>query len=212
VSPARAAAGGSRSRSGARTTPKSRRRRWLWIGAAAVLGVAVAVGVSRINIEKAIREITLPLRHDDIIRQQAAEKHLDPALVAAVIYEESKFRENQRSSAGALGLMQITPRTAELIAHLSGGTQFVTGDLSNPEINISYGCYYLRYLFERYAGDEVAALAAYNAGAGNVDRWGGAGLGLDAIGFPETRVYVQDVLSKRVEYRDKYAHDLGLAR
>jgi soluble lytic murein transglycosylase len=174
--------------------------------------MGTAILVSRVDLERAIREITLPLRHDDIIRQQAADKQLDPALIAAVIYEESKFREDQRSSAGALGLMQITPRTAQLIARLSGGTQFVTGDLSNPEINISYGSYYLRHLLDRYNGNEVAALAAYNAGAGNVDRWGGDALALDAIGFPETRAYVEDVLSKRGDYRDKYARDLGLAR
>jgi soluble lytic murein transglycosylase len=172
--------------------------------------VGVAILVSRVDLVRAIREITLPLRHDDIIRQQAADKQLDAALIAAVIYEESKFRDDQRSSAGALGLMQITPQTAQLIAHLSGGTQFVTGDLSNPEINISYGSYYLRHLLDRYNGNEIAALAAYNAGTGNVDRWGGDALGVDGIGFPETRAYVEDVLSKRGEYRDKYADDLGL--
>jgi soluble lytic murein transglycosylase len=173
------------------------------------LGVGVAVAVSRIDFEKALREITLPLRHDDIIRQQAADKHLDPALIAAVIYAESRFR-NQESHAGALGLMHITPQTADVIAHLSGGTQFVTGDLSNPEINIRYGSYYLRYLLDRYEGNEVAALAGYNAGTGNVDRWGGAALDLDAIRFPETRAYVEEVLDKRKDYADKYADDLGL--
>jgi soluble lytic murein transglycosylase len=208
VSPVRTMARGGRSRGS--SVAKSRRRRWLWIGAAALLGVGVAVGISRIDFEKALREITLPLRHDDIIRQQAADKHLDPALIAAVIYAESRFRD-QESHAGALGLMQITPQTADVIAHLSGGTQFVTGDLSDPEINIRYGSYYLRYLLDRYDGNEVAALAAYNAGTGNADRWGGAALDLDAIRFPETRAYVEEVLEKREEYRDKYADDLGLA-
>jgi soluble lytic murein transglycosylase len=188
------------------------RRRLVWICAAALVGAGVAVAISRIDFEKAIREITLPLRHDDIIRQQAAEKSLDPALIAAVIYEESKFREDQVSSAGAIGLMQITPGTAQSIARLSGGTSFVTSDLSNPEINIRYGSFYLRHLLDRYGGNEIAALAAYNAGTGNVDRWGGTSLELGAIRFPETRAYVQGVLSKRQEYRDKYAKDLGLAK
>jgi len=207
MSPVRSMARGGRSRA---SLTRSRRRRWLWIGAAALLGIGVAVGISRIDFERALREITLPLRHDDVIRQQAADKHLDPALIAAVIYAESRFRD-QESQAGALGLMQITPQTADVIAHLSGGTQFVTGDLSDPEINIRYGSFYLRYLLDRYDGNEVAALAAYNAGTGNIDRWGGAALDLDSIRFTETRAYVEEVLDKRQEYRDNYAADLGLA-
>ena len=80
---------------------------------------------------EAVREITLPLRHEDIIRQQAADKNLDPALIAAVIYEESKFRD-QTSHAGARGLMQITPETADFIARRSGGIRFEQGDLATP--------------------------------------------------------------------------------
>jgi peptidoglycan lytic transglycosylase len=176
--------------------------------AAAALGVGAAIGISRIDFDKAIRELTLPLQHEDIIRQQAAAKHVDPSLIAAVIYAESRFRD-QESRAGALGLMQITPETADVIARLSGGTQFVTGDLSDPDINIRYGTYYLRYLLHRYGGNEAAALAAYNAGTGAADRWGGAELGLDAISYPETRAYVEEVFDKRQEYRDKYADELG---
>ena len=187
-----------------------RRRRWIWLAVAALLGVGIAVGISRIDVEKAIRELTLPLQHDDIIRQQAAEKNLDPALIAAVIYAESRFRD-QESHAGALGLMQITPETARLIERLSGGTTFVTADLSDPEINISYGSYYLRYLLNRYDGNEVAALAAYNAGTTNVDRWGGSGLQESDIGFPETRAYVEEVQQKQQDYRDQYSADLGLS-
>jgi soluble lytic murein transglycosylase len=189
--------------------PGTRRRRWVAIAAAVVVGAGVAVLLTRMDIDKAIREITLPLQHDDVIRQQAAEKNLDPSLIAAVIYAESRFRD-QESHAGALGLMQVTPATAHLIARQSGGTQFVIGDLSDPEINISYGSYYLRYLLQRYDGNEVAALAAYNAGMGNVDRWGGSGLDLDGIGFSETRAYVEEVMEKRQEYRSKYADELGL--
>jgi soluble lytic murein transglycosylase len=213
VSPARAATRRSGSRPPGRASARSggRWRRWVAIGAAAALGVGAAVGISRIDFEKAIREITLPLRHDDIIRQQAADKDLDPALIAAVIYAESRFSD-QESHAGALGLMQITPQTAQAIARLSGGTAFVTSDLSDPEINIRYGSFYLRHLLDRYEGNEVAALAAYNAGIGNVDRWGGTGLVVGSIGFPETRAYVDEVLEKRREYRDKYADDLGLGR
>jgi soluble lytic murein transglycosylase len=175
----------------------------------AAVGAAAAVAVSQIDFEDAIREVTLPLRHDDIIRQQAAEKNLDPALIAAVIYEESRFRE-QTSSAGARGLMQVTPATAKRIAGLSGGTEFVPADLSDPDINIRYGTFWLQHLLDRYDGNLVAALAAYNAGEGHADRWGGSALVLRRIGFPETRAYVENVLSSRAEYRENYAGDLGL--
>ncbi len=91
-----------------------------------------------------------------------------------MIYEESKF-EDQTSSAGARGLMQITPDTADTIENLSGGETFVYEDLADPELNIRYGTFYLAYLLDKYDGDVVAALAAYNAGEGNADAWGGAG-------------------------------------
>ena len=132
-----------------------------------------------------------------------------PALVAAIIYRESKFRD-QTSSAGAKGLMQILPSTAQFIAHRSGGTQFEVRDLANPQINISYGSWYLRYLLDRYDGNEVAAVAAYNAGHARVDDWGGGSLTLDDIRFAETEDYARDVMDKRVEYRDKYPAELGL--
>ena len=105
-----------------------------------------------------------------MIREQAAAKHLDPALIAAVIYAETKF-EPRTSPAGAEGLMQIEPATAELLAKLSGGYRFTTSDLATPSVNVAYGSYYLRYLLDHYDGDEMLAVAAYNAGLANVDRW-----------------------------------------
>ena len=105
--------------------------------------------------------------------------------------------------------MQITPEAANEIERLSGGTSFKLDDLSDPEINIRYGTFLLRELLERYDGDEVAALAAYNAGPGNADKWGGSDLTVDDIPFPETRAYVEEVLEKRSAYRDKYAKELG---
>jgi soluble lytic murein transglycosylase len=190
-----------------------RRRLTLALALAVLATLAVVFGLR--PVENVIREVTLPLRHDDIIRQQAREKHVDPALIAAVIYEESKFRD-QTSHAGARGLMQITPRTADFIARRSGGTRFTEDDLATPQINIAYGTYYLRYLIDRYDGNEELAIAAYNAGETNVDRWvraaGGPG-GFDVdrdIPFPETRHYVHGVEKHRKQYRENYAHDLGL--
>jgi soluble lytic murein transglycosylase len=180
---------------------------------AAGIGVLIVMAI-RVG-PHAVQELTLPLRHEDIIRQQAAEKNLDPALIAAVIYQESKFRD-RTSSAGAKGLMQLLPGTAEFIAHKSGGTRFELQDLGTPQINIAYGSWYLRYLLERYNGDKVLAVAAYNAGEDNVDKWVQAAGGADSfdasrdIPFPETRAYVQGVFSKRDAYAKHYAKELGL--
>jgi soluble lytic murein transglycosylase len=176
----------------------------------ALVVVAIAVGVSRLDVFGApISELTLPLRHDDTIRQQARDKGVDADLIAAVIFAESRFRD-QTSEAGARGLMQITPETADVIERLSGGETFVTEDLADPDLNIRYGTFYLGYLLDRYDGNRVAALAAYNAGPTNVDRWGAAGLEIGDIQFEETENYVREVLDKRRDYRRRYAKELGL--
>jgi len=186
-----------------------RRRRWLALGAgAAIVGLGAGVLVASGTFDHALQELTLPLKHEDVIRQQAGEKGVDAALLAAVIYSESKFSD-ATSSAGARGLMQITPAAAREIERLSGGTTFRLDDLSDPEINIRYGTFLLRELLDRYEGDEAAALAAYNAGPGNADEWGGSDLNVSDIPFPETRAYVEEVLEKRRAYREKYARELG---
>jgi soluble lytic murein transglycosylase len=170
----------------------------------------LAVGVSRLDVfHDPIRELTLPLRYDGIIRQQARDKSIDADLIAAVIFAESRFRD-QTSTAGARGLMQITPDTADLIERLSGGESFVTEDLADPDLNIRYGTFYLHYLLDRYEGNDIAALAAYNAGQTNADRWGGAALELDDIRFDETESYVREVLAKKRDYRKHYGKELGL--
>jgi len=194
-------------------TRANRRRRGRWPifgGVAVVLGLIVGILIASGTFDKAIKELTLPLRHEDIIRQQAREKGVDAALIAAVIYSESKFNDAE-SSAGARGLMQITPDAADTIERLSGATTFKLDDLSDPEINIRYGTFLLKELLERYDGDEAAALAAFNAGPGNADEWGGSGLTVEEIPFPETRAYVEEVLEKRDEYRQEYASELGYA-
>src|SRR4029079_9938719 len=174
-----------------------------------------AVAVVEPVFHHAVKEVVLPLRHEDIIRQQAHEKHLDPALVAAVIYTESRFRD-QTSHAGAKGLMQLTPDTAKFVERLSGGSTFQVSDLSTPQVNIAHGTYYLRYLLDRYGDNEALALAAYNGGEGNVDRWGGGArqqgkaLSIDAIPFGETRAYVRAVQRAKGQYRDNYSRELGL--
>src|ERR671916_2506607 len=162
--------------------------------------------------DRAVQEaVTLPLRHDDIIRQQARDKGLDPALIAGVIFAESHFRD-QTSPVGAKGLMQIMPETADYIARKSGGTQFTRADLATPQINIAYGTWYLRYLLDKYKGNTILTLAAYNGGEGKVDEWrrNAAARGetfrvASHVPFKETRDYVQRVLEARADYRKNYA-------
>jgi len=183
---------------------------WLVLGAVLLCG-AVALVV----LDEADHDHTLPLADTEIIRTQAAEKRLDPALIAAVIYAESKF-EPRPSSAGAQGLMQILPETANYLARLSGGRSFTSSDLATPSVNVAYGSYYLRYLLDHYDGNEVLALAAYNGGLANVDRWvaradsAGHSLTIGAIPFPETREYVRRVLDAEQLYRSDYARELGI--
>ena len=164
----------------ARTTARSPRRpsrarrrqilrRRLLLLAGFALTVAAVLSLAG-KADKAVQELMLPLRHEDIIRQQAADKDLDPALIAAVIYTESHFRD-QTSHAGAKGLMQLMPSTADYIARKSGGTRFERADLATPQINIAYGTWYLRYLLTKYHGNTVLTLAAYNAGEAVVDQW-----------------------------------------
>jgi soluble lytic murein transglycosylase len=189
-------------------------RRTPWTIAALALGVLlVALLVSQLG--SAVHRRSLPLSEASVIRKQAAAKHLDPALIAAVIYAESKF-DPRPSSAGAEGLMQVLPDTAYFIAHRSGGTRFTASDLRTPSINVAYGSYYLRYLLDHYRGNEMLALAAYNGGLANVDSWvahaeaAGRQLTLAGIPFDETRAYVARVLGAQQAYRASYPRELGL--
>ncbi len=188
-------------------------------GAAVVVAVVAVVAALAVvfgpQLSRSVRRLELPLGDEQIIREQAAAKHLDPALIAAVIYAETKF-DPRTSVAGAEGLMQILPSTALFLAHLSGGVSFTTNDLGTPAINVAYGSYYLRYLLDHYDGDEMLAVAAYNAGLANVDGWvakagaEGKQLHVGEIPFAQTRAYVQRVLQAQKEYHALYARQLGL--
>jgi soluble lytic murein transglycosylase len=184
---------------------RATRRRAILRRRLTALGAVVALTAGAIllawggwgRLHHAVCEIALPLRHEDMI------------------YAESRFRDGQTSSAGALGLMQLTPQTAQYIARKSGGTAFVVGDLATPQVNIAYGAYYLRYLLGRYDHNETLALAAYNAGEGNVDRWISTArqrerdLSVTAIPYAETRAYVTRVQDAKREYKHTYASALG---
>ncbi len=199
-------------RAASRRKSAARRRSALIVVGVIVLFVGVLLAMPLFR--QAVNEFTLPLSYQDVIRQQAADKHLDPALIAAVIYAETKF-DPRPSSAGAEGLMQILPQTAEFLARRSGATTFTTADLGTPEVNIAYGSYYLRYLLDEYGGSTVLALAAYNGGEANVSQWlaqahaRGSRFTINDIPFPETRAYVRKVLSAQREYRRTYPTELG---
>jgi soluble lytic murein transglycosylase len=163
----------------------------------AVLGAAVYVAVTSPPWFERLR---YPLEYSAVVRARAHAEGLDPALLAAVIYEESRFHPDARSPSGAIGLMQLRPATAEGIAIRTGGTAFRVSDLTDPAINIRYGAWYLGDLLRKYRAVGLA-LAAYNAGQGNVDRWLREGA---AIQFPETRAYVSRVEHLQHVYADAW--------
>jgi soluble lytic murein transglycosylase len=146
-----------------------------------------------------------PLEYDQIIRTYARERDLDPALVAAVVYAESRFDPNVVSSAGAVGLMQLLPETGEFVAERTGGEDFVVADLRDPDLNVRYGTWLLAYHRDRYDGDVRTALAAYHAGPGQVDEWRARNQG---IVFPETLAYVDEVERVRRVYARAYPDEL----
>ena len=180
--------------------------RFLTLIAVAVLAIAaVAAWVVETEPDVYLR-VRYPLEYEHIVRAHARNYDLDPALLAAVVYVESRFDPDVESPAGAIGLMQLLPDTAKGIALRTGGDRFVVDDLRNPEINVRYGSWYLEHLRERYR-DTKLVLAAYHAGQGNVDRWQEDGAG---IAFPETRSYVAEVMRLRDVYADAYSTELGL--
>jgi soluble lytic murein transglycosylase len=165
----------------------------------ALLGCCIAI-YALVADPPWFERIRYPLRYSEYVRVHARQNGLDPALLAAVIYSESRFDAGAQSRSGAIGLMQLTPSTAKGIAVRTGGTQFRTDDLLDPEINIRYGAWYLSHLFEKYRSERLV-LAAYNAGQGNVDRWRSAGLPIE---FPETRAYVARVEHLKRVYDDAW--------
>ena len=189
--------------------PSRRRGRLLTlalVAAAAVLGAVLLAPY----VSQAVLAVELPLEHETVIREQARDKNLDPALIAAVINAESRFQPGRVSETGARGLMQLMPETAQAIAAATGGSGFKMADLDEPDTGISYGSWYLRRLLEHYDGETLLAVAAYNAGMGNVDSWVAEDPGaaseftIDDIPFPETQAYAEKVLDARDGYRDEH--------
>jgi soluble lytic murein transglycosylase len=172
------------------------------LAASTVLIVAVAASFVYLRDGEPgwFQRVRYPLKYEQIVRGHARNYQLDPALLAAVIYQESKFHSDAKSDSGAIGLMQLQPETAKGIAIRTGGSRFQTSDLYNPEINVRYGSWYLWHLLDKY-DDEKTALAAYNAGQRNVDEWRAEG---KEIQFAETRAYVARVEHLKGVYHDAY--------
>lgn len=172
-----------------------------------VLALALLVLPLLLEAPDTVRRFAYPLGYEETILDAAAENDAEPTLVAAVIRTESGFEPEAESSQGAYGLMQIQPETARFISERSG----ITGDYRAPRTNIRMGTWYMKYLQDRYNGDERLVLAAYNSGEGQVDEWiseGDLQVGRE-IPFEETRDYVEDVLEARDTYAELYGSDLN---
>lgn len=148
-----------------------------------------------------------PLRYEDEITASAATHGVDPYLVAAVIRSESSWDPEASSHQGARGLMQLMPETAQdMVAKgLVDGKRYSYENLEDPTVNIEYGCAYLSYLLAYFNGATDRAIAAYNAGMGNVDGWAKQDKLLhNAITFPETQAYLVRVNMAKARYQELY--------
>ena len=177
--------------------------------AALLTALIIAAGFGVYFAGRLIEKATYPVYYREYVEKYAEENSLDPALVFAVIKAESSFRPNVVSSAGAIGLMQIMPSTARRLAEHSDGTLSEDADLYDPETNIRFGCFLLRWMADEF-GSADTAIAAYNAGWGNVKKWladkkySADGVTLDAIPFRETENFVKRVNLATDKYKELY--------
>lgn len=173
-----------------------------------VLAVAVTVILWGKQISQRALQLLYPRSYAEIVSQKAAAFSLDENLVYAVIRAESKFDEDAQSSAGAQGLMQLTPETFEWIL-TKYPAESELPDIFAPADNIHAGCALLRLLVDQFGSLNVA-LSAYNAGMGNVAKWlenedySSDGTNLHTIPFPETEAYVKKVFENLSMYQKLY--------
>ncbi len=145
-----------------------------------------------------------PLQYEDYITQYSEESGVDPYLVCAMIKAESSFRPGAVSGDGAVGLMQLMPSTAQEVADKLGVEDFTEDMLKDPEVNIRFGCYHLSYLIDYFDGNQDYAIAAYNAGMGNVREWVKTDPSLKEIPYPETENYLKKVKAYYEIYQGLY--------
>ena len=155
------------------------------------------------------RRIIYPMPYRESIETYSTRFKVDRNLAAAVIKNESNFNIHAKSYVGAIGLMQLMPETAAWIS-TELGENFSERSLYSPETNIRYGVWYLRTLRDEFHGNDILAIAAYNAGSGNVrywmeeNHWGENFSDVNAIPYPETRAFVKKVLLCKEKYRKLY--------
>ena len=199
---------------------KSSRRRSkanlvVWGAVIAILLTAVILAASgvRNGVSDRVKKAQYPESYGSEVSAAAKTYHLDPALIYAVIRTESNFQANAESGAGARGLMQLMPETFTWLMDYRGEENAYTADdLFDPSVNIDYGCYFLRYLLDYFHGDEICAVAAYNGGLSQVEKWledsdfsdDGQSLIIDNIPINETRDYVKKVESAKKTYGELY--------
>lgn len=190
---------------------KNRKRivkRRMWALAAAILVILILLPFAYTKIF----EYIYPTDHFETVKTYSEEYGLEPYFVMALIKSESSFSADATSPSGAVGLMQLTPKTAKWIAE-KYDIKYSEDMLTDPEYNIRLGCCYLSHLMEKYNSDKVLVLCAYNAGPGSVDKWlddsdtSKNGLVLDKIPYGETRNYVEKIQKFEIEYRKLYEED-----
>ena len=150
------------------------------------------------------------LEYSEYVYKYAEDNNIDPFLIFSIIKAESNFHRNIESSSGAIGLMQLMESTAVEMANEIGEEVIVKEALYNPEMNIKIGTRYYAYLLKHYNGNKQLALAAYNAGMGNVDRWIKEGIikedgsDIENIPFKETNNYVRKIVNNYKIYQKLY--------
>ena len=188
---------------------RQRRRTLLAIFASALI-VLIALGAWALLGRDGADLSRYPMTYAPEIRAAAAEFSLDPAYVASVVLAESSFDAEAVSSVGAIGLMQIMPDTGEWIAGKLEDEPFDVQRLYQPEVNLRYGCWYLRFLLDRYDGDMYTASTAYHQGQGRVDQWledpqySQDGRTLTAISSAVTDTYVNRIMESYANYQELY--------
>lgn len=173
------------------------------------LFVMILLALLLINIPNFAR-LLYPAKYMDQIKKYATEYEVDPYLILSIIKAESNFKQNAVSHKNATGLMQIMEPTANWLAQKMKLSDFQYKNITEPELNIQIGCYYIAYLAEIYNGNVDNTLAAYNAGEGTVNNWlankdySTDGFSLSYIPYPETRRYITQVKNNQKIYRLLY--------